>query len=108
MTCDFKINYISIFPINICKLLITYVLLRDDTFGHKQLHVDCDDHLLKQIQTKYHAALNNVYSWLTFYVCFDWFKELRLFSYVMNLKVDVVLKASRAVVIRRFSLNEAP
>jgi hypothetical protein len=32
----------------------------------------------------------------------------RLFVYVMNLKIDVVLKASRTVVIRGFSLNEAP
>ena len=40
--------------------------------------------------------------------CFDWFNKLRLFSYVLNLKIDVVPKASRAVVIRRFSLNEAP
>jgi hypothetical protein len=40
--------------------------------------------------------------------CFDWFKKLRLFSYVLNLKIDVVPKASRAVVIRGFSLNEAP
>ena len=52
MTRDSKINYISIFPINICKSLITYVILRgvilrDETSGHKQLHVDCDDHLLK-------------------------------------------------------------
>ena len=33
-----------------------------------------------------------------------------LFSYlyVLNLKIVVVLKASRAVLIRRFSLNEAP
>ena len=45
---------------------------------------------------------------MSFYTCFDWFKKLRLFSYVLNLKIDVVLKASRAVVIRRFSLNEAP
>ena len=29
-----------------------------------------------------------------------------LFSYLLNLKIDVVLKASRAVVIRRFSLNK--
>jgi hypothetical protein len=29
------------------------------------------------------------------YTCFDWFKKLRLFSYVLNLKTDVVLKASR-------------
>jgi hypothetical protein len=33
---------------------------------------------------------------------------IRLFSYVRNLKLDVVLKASRAVVIGLFSLNEAP
>jgi hypothetical protein len=45
---------------------------------------------------------------MTLYTCFDWFKKLRLFSYVLNLKIDVVLKASRAVVIRQFSLNEAP
>ena len=34
------------------------------------------------------------------YTCFDWFKKLRLFVYVLNLKIDVVLKASRAVVMR--------
>ena len=45
---------------------------------------------------------------MSFYTCFDWFKKLRLFSNVRNLKIDVVLKASRAVVIGRFSLNEAP
>ena len=45
---------------------------------------------------------------MSFHTCFDWFKKLRLFSYVRILKLDVVLKASRAVVIRRFSLNEAP
>jgi hypothetical protein len=45
---------------------------------------------------------------MLFYTCFDRFKKLRLFSYVLNLKIDVVLKALRAVVIRRFSLNEAP
>jgi hypothetical protein len=45
---------------------------------------------------------------MPFYTCFDWFKKLKLFSYVLNLKIDVFLKASRAVVIRRFSLNEAP
>ena len=45
---------------------------------------------------------------MSFYMCFDWFEvELRLFSYVLNLKIDVILKASRAVVIRRISLNEA-
>jgi hypothetical protein len=42
---------------------------------------------------------------MSFYTCFDWFKKLRLFSYVLNLKIDVVLKVSRAVVIGRFSLN---
>jgi intein-encoded DNA endonuclease-like protein len=45
---------------------------------------------------------------MSFYTWFDWFKKLRLFVYVLNLKIDVVLKASRAVVIRWFSLNEAP
>ena len=45
---------------------------------------------------------------MSFYTCFDWFKKLRLFVYVLNLKIDVVLKASHAVVIRWFSLNEAP
>jgi len=45
---------------------------------------------------------------MSFYTCFDWLKKLRLFVYVQNLKIDVVLKASRAVVIRGFSLNEAP
>ena len=41
---------------------------------------------------------------MSFYTCFDWFKKLRL----LNLKIDVVLKTSHAVVIGRFSLNEAP
>jgi hypothetical protein len=45
---------------------------------------------------------------MLFYTCFDRFKKLRLFSYVLNLKIDVVLKALHAVVIIRFSLNEAP
>jgi hypothetical protein len=45
---------------------------------------------------------------MSFNTCFDWFKMLRLFSYVLNLKIDVVLKATRAVVIRGFSLSEAP
>ena len=45
---------------------------------------------------------------MSLYACFDWFKKLRLFSNVRNLKIDVVLKASRAVVIRCFSLNETP
>jgi hypothetical protein len=43
-----------------------------------------------------------------FYTCFDWFKKLRLFVSERNLKIDVVLKASHAVVNRWFSLNEAP
>jgi hypothetical protein len=45
---------------------------------------------------------------MSFYTCFDWFKKLSTFSYVLNLKIDVVPKAPCAVVIRRFSLNEAP
>ena len=45
---------------------------------------------------------------MSFYTSFDWSKKLRLFSHELNLKIDVVLKASHAVVIRRFSLNEAP
>jgi hypothetical protein len=45
---------------------------------------------------------------MSFYTCFDWFKKLMLFVIVRNRKKDDVLKASRAVVIRRFSLNEAP
>ena len=45
---------------------------------------------------------------MLFYTCFDWFKKLSTFSYVLNLKIDVVPKALRVVVIWRFSLNEAP
>ena len=45
---------------------------------------------------------------MSFYTCLDWFKKLSTFSYVLNLKIDVVPKASRAVVTRGFSLNEAP
>ena len=45
---------------------------------------------------------------MPFYTRFDWFKKLRLFVYVLNLKIDVVLKASCVVFIRRFSLNETP
>ena len=44
---------------------------------------------------------------MSFYTCFHWFKKLNTFSYVLNLKIDIVPKASHAVVIRRFSLNEA-
>ena len=35
---------------------------------------------------------------MSFYTCFD----------VLNLKIDIIPKASRAIVIRRFSLNETP
>ena len=42
------------------------------------------------------------------YTCFDWFKKLRLFVNERNLRIDVVLKASGAVVIGLFSLNEPP
>jgi len=45
---------------------------------------------------------------MSFYTCFDWFKKLRLFSYVLNLKIDVILKALHSFVIGQFSLNEAP
>ena len=45
---------------------------------------------------------------MSFYMCFDWFKKLTTFSYVLNLKIDVVPKALRAIVISGFSLNEAP
>jgi hypothetical protein len=45
---------------------------------------------------------------MSFYTCFDWFKKLSIFSYVLNLKIDIVLKALRAAVIKRFSLNETP
>ena len=44
---------------------------------------------------------------MLFYTCFDWLKKLRLFVNEQNLKIGVVLKASRAVVIGWFSLNEA-
>ena len=37
---------------------------------------------------------------VSLYMCFDWFKKLRLFVNERNLKIDVVLKASGAVVIR--------
>ena len=45
---------------------------------------------------------------MSFYACFDRLKKLSTFWYVLNLKIDVVPKASCAVVIGRFSLNEAP
>jgi hypothetical protein len=37
---------------------------------------------------------------MSFYTCFDWFKKLRLFVNERNLKIDVVLNASCAVVIK--------
>ena len=45
---------------------------------------------------------------MPFYTHFGWFKKLSTFSYVLNLKIDVVPKVSRVVVNMRFSLNEAP
>ena len=45
---------------------------------------------------------------MAFYTCVDWFKKLRLFVNERNLNIDVVLKASPAIVIRWFSINEAP
>ena len=45
---------------------------------------------------------------MSFYTSFDCFKMLRLFVNERNLKIDDVLKASRAIVIRWFSLNETP
>ena len=42
------------------------------------------------------------------YTCFDWFKKLRLFVNERNIRIDVDLKASGAVVIGLFSLNEPP
>ena len=44
---------------------------------------------------------------MSFYTCFDRFKKLRLFVNERTQKIDVVLKASRAVVIRGISSNEA-
>ena len=45
---------------------------------------------------------------MSFYTCFDLFKKLRLFVNVRNIKINIVLKASCAVLIGLFSLNEAP
>jgi hypothetical protein len=36
---------------------------------------------------------------MSFYTCFDWFNKLKLFDNERNLKIDVVLKASRGVVV---------
>jgi len=41
---------------------------------------------------------------MSFYTCFDWFKKLRLFVNVRNIKITVVLKVAGAVVIGWFSL----
>jgi hypothetical protein len=46
------------------------------------------------------------FEWI--YTCFDCFKKSRLFVSERYLIIDVVLKASRAVVISWFSLDEAP
>ena len=45
---------------------------------------------------------------MSFYTSFGWFKKLRSFVNARNLKINVVLKVSRAIVIGWFSLNEAP
>jgi hypothetical protein len=45
---------------------------------------------------------------MSIYTYFDWFKKLRLFVNVWNRKIDIVIKASRVVVIRLFSLSDAP
>jgi hypothetical protein len=37
---------------------------------------------------------------MSFYTCFNLLKKLRLFVNERNIKIDVVLKALRAVVIR--------
>jgi hypothetical protein len=39
---------------------------------------------------------------MLFYKCFDWFKKLRLFVNERNLKIDVVLKASHAVLTSQY------
>jgi hypothetical protein len=36
---------------------------------------------------------------MSFYTCFDWFKKLRLFSYALNLKIDVVFTGGTTYVI---------
>ena len=45
---------------------------------------------------------------MSFYTCFYCLKSEGYFRMYLNLKIDVVPKASRAFVIRRFSLNKAP
>jgi hypothetical protein len=44
---------------------------------------------------------------IAFYSVQEEITSIRL-SYVLSLKIDFALKASHAVVIRRFSLNETP
>ena len=53
---------------------------------------------------------DKLYHIILFYILYVFWKvkKLRLFVNEQNLKIDVVLKASRAVVIRWFSLHEAP
>jgi hypothetical protein len=65
-------------------------------------------YLLKFWNCIRHFCLLTVVCWLPKFIsktAFDW---LRLFVNERNLKIDVVLSASCAVVIRSFSLNEAP
>ena len=45
---------------------------------------------------------------MSFYTCFDWFKKLRLFVYVLNLKIDVFSRRRVPLSSGDFSLNEAP
>jgi hypothetical protein len=46
----------------------------------------------------HHSFINKFLSHMSFYTCFDWFKKLKLFSYVRNLKIDVVLNIIRKIV----------
>ena len=34
---------------------------------------------------------------MSFYMCFDWFKKLSTFSYVLNLKIDIVCHCHQAI-----------
>jgi hypothetical protein len=48
---------------------------------------------------------------MSFYMCFDWFKKLRLFSYVLeseNRRRSQGVACRCHLFFRRFSLNEAP
>ena len=44
------------------------------------------------IHKKHSLSLSNKLSHMSFYTCFDWFEKLSTFSYVLNLKIDVVPK----------------